>query len=396
LFEAWSGDIAKATDGKSLGNIRSMHKPIAAGKVTQIDFNDAEKAIDICAKVVDDDEWKKVEEGVYTGFSIGGEYAKKWTDPNNSSLKRFTAKPSEISLVDNPCVPTAHFTMVKADGVSEERPFTSPAAAADTSVDTSARDAAAEGKPAEGSAVPQADGAEKGVTTGGALKKSMYAVSDLASLLSTLRYLAMDAESEKTWEQDDSPVPAKLRSWLADGAAILVAMAQEEVDELVASVQPPDVEIEILALNAKSGDMQKLLLLKAGARHSKGDLELVQKVHDHSVGLGASCGAAKLDGAGDLEKGTGEQLAKITQLEKSVTDLTSQRDTLTKRVTDLEKMAAPAKGALRAVTVEKKDDTKAPDGATDPFDGVDLKNPDAVAKAAMLAVHAGGARVVKI
>ncbi|UGY15127.1 NUDIX domain-containing protein [Bradyrhizobium septentrionale] len=119
-FEKWSGDIAKVTDGKSLGNVRSMHSAIAAGKLTDIGFDDARKAIDIAAKVVDDNEWKKVEEGVYTGFSIGGRYLKRWQD---GDAKRYTAAPSEISLVDLPCGPSATFSMIKADGTEEMRKF---------------------------------------------------------------------------------------------------------------------------------------------------------------------------------------------------------------------------------------------------------------------------------
>ncbi len=71
LYEKWSKEIAKSSRGKSLGNLRAMHGPVAAGKVTAITFNDAGKQIEICAKVVDDGEWAKVVEGVYTGFSQG-------------------------------------------------------------------------------------------------------------------------------------------------------------------------------------------------------------------------------------------------------------------------------------------------------------------------------------
>lgn len=123
LFSAWSETIAKATEGKNLGNVRAMHGKVAAGKLTELAFNDDEKAIDVAAKVVDDAEWQKCLEGVYTGFSIGGKYAKRWQDEANPALMRYTAEPSEISLVDNPCVPTATFTMLKADGTSETKPF---------------------------------------------------------------------------------------------------------------------------------------------------------------------------------------------------------------------------------------------------------------------------------
>ncbi|WP_198350476.1 DUF6582 domain-containing protein [Burkholderia ubonensis] len=125
-FEKWSGDVAKATDGRSVGNLRAMHSNIAAGKLTAIDFLDEEKAIDICAKVVDDAEWEKVLEGVYTGFSIGGDYVKRWADADLNA-RRFTADPCEISLVDLPCVPTASFFNIeKADGSVMQKAFKAP------------------------------------------------------------------------------------------------------------------------------------------------------------------------------------------------------------------------------------------------------------------------------
>lgn len=121
-YEKWSGDIAKSTDGKSLGNVRAMHGKVAAGKVTALSFNDDAKQIEICAKVVDDGEWNKVVEGVYTGFSQGGGYVKRWKDADG--LQRYTADPSEVSLVDLPCLPDATFQMIKADGVTEAKRFT--------------------------------------------------------------------------------------------------------------------------------------------------------------------------------------------------------------------------------------------------------------------------------
>jgi hypothetical protein len=123
FYEKWSSDIEKASGGKSLGNLRAMHGKVAAGKVTSLTFNDDAKQIEICAKVVDDAEWRKVEEGVYTGFSQGGSYVKRWTD--DVGLQRYTADPSEVSLVDLPCLPEATFQVVKADGAVETRGFAS-------------------------------------------------------------------------------------------------------------------------------------------------------------------------------------------------------------------------------------------------------------------------------
>jgi hypothetical protein len=121
LYEKWSQDMAHSSGGKSRGNLRAMHGAVAAGKVTALNFNDKNKQIEICAKVVDDAEWNKVREGVYTGFSQGGTYMRRWTDADGRM--RYTAAPSEISLVDYPCLPQARFEMVKTDGSREWRYF---------------------------------------------------------------------------------------------------------------------------------------------------------------------------------------------------------------------------------------------------------------------------------
>lgn len=157
-FKTWVEETSAASGGKSLGNVRAMHGPVAAGKIVGIDFNDTEKAMDITAKIVDDQEWRKVLEGVYTGFSIGGNYV---GDPViEGDLKRYTASPSETSLVDNPCIPTALFFDVhKADGSVLQKAF-KPKEGADTSgEDKNAEDAEARGV-GEGEGEEEPDGDE--------------------------------------------------------------------------------------------------------------------------------------------------------------------------------------------------------------------------------------------
>lgn len=123
-FEKWSNEIHEASGGLSKGNVRVMHGLSVAGKLTEIEFDDADRAIDVCAKIVDDAEWNKVTEGCYTGFSVGGSYGKRWTDKlGEDKVKKFTAVPNEVSLVDNPCVPSATFSLVKADGAEEAVAF---------------------------------------------------------------------------------------------------------------------------------------------------------------------------------------------------------------------------------------------------------------------------------
>jgi hypothetical protein len=99
-----------------------MHAPSAVGKLVAIDFDDELRQIRVGARIVDSTAWQKCAQGVYTGFSIGGSYVKTW---NDGECVRFTANPVEISVVDNPCVPGAHFTAVKTDGSCEVRKFRS-------------------------------------------------------------------------------------------------------------------------------------------------------------------------------------------------------------------------------------------------------------------------------
>src|SRR3954471_17075223 len=63
-FEEWSGEIAAATSGRSLGNVREMHRSSAVGKIVDLSFDDANKTIAVGAKIVDDDAWVKCVEGV--------------------------------------------------------------------------------------------------------------------------------------------------------------------------------------------------------------------------------------------------------------------------------------------------------------------------------------------
>ena len=120
FYQKWSDGIKKATGGKSLGNIRAMHQPIAAGKVTALDFDDENKQIKITGKIIDKAEKEKMAEGLYSGVSQGGAYVEKWKE---GDLTYYTADPSEISIVDNPCLAEASFEYVKADGSVEIRKF---------------------------------------------------------------------------------------------------------------------------------------------------------------------------------------------------------------------------------------------------------------------------------
>jgi hypothetical protein len=172
-FEAWSAGAQAASSGKSLGAVRSMHQRIAAGKLTNIAFDDAGKQILVAAKIVDDDEWAKVVEGVYTGFIQGGRYVARWTD-EGTGLVRYTADPTEISLVDVPCLPGATFQVVK-DGIVEERAFAT--AVAEPTVEK------VEETPAPGPATPPPPPPEAPQAPSQALAKAALAIASAADKL---------------------------------------------------------------------------------------------------------------------------------------------------------------------------------------------------------------------
>ncbi|HLY36164.1 MAG TPA: DUF6582 domain-containing protein [Candidatus Limnocylindria bacterium] len=445
-FEAWSGEIAKASDGKSLGNLRAMHQKIAAGKVIALNLDDAAKAVEIGTKVVDDAEWAKVEEGVYTGFSVGGGYAKRWTDPADAGLTRYTAVPSEISLADNPCNPAARFSLVKADGTAEERAFkvaeregVNPKEgeskygkgpfADETNkkypIDTKAHAEAAWNyinKPKNAAKYSAADlktikgkikaaakkfGIEiaeekkedaKKAAVSAALRKGLYGVSCLAQLMEQVEYCAMDAEWEADFEGDDSDVPMRLHVWLADGLEILREMVQEETAELAAK------HGQALEAAAAAGELRK----KLSAAHQ----DRVQAIHDHAVGMGAECADeedgmdGKTAGAGPLSKievpiqvaVPAEPLAKLAaELEALRGDLAKAADTnaaLMKRVEQLEQQPAPPKGPVRELpgAVAKVEDAAPPLPAAP---ALDPKDPDYHVKL-MKQAQASTGRVLKL
>lgn len=91
------------------GNIREMHQPSAVGKAKDAMIDD--KGLYLAAKIVDDEAWAKVKEGVYSGFSVAGQVTAR--DPMQKHVITGCSL-SEISLVDRPSNPEAVFEMFKS------------------------------------------------------------------------------------------------------------------------------------------------------------------------------------------------------------------------------------------------------------------------------------------
>jgi hypothetical protein len=97
------------------GAVRAMHQPIAAGTAEAIVWD--ENGALLRAKIVDDQEWRKVKAGVYKGFSIGV----KPELVRGNSVEKLTWV--ENSLVDRPKDPDAVFTVARAEGVDPGEEF---------------------------------------------------------------------------------------------------------------------------------------------------------------------------------------------------------------------------------------------------------------------------------
>jgi HK97 family phage prohead protease len=93
---------AALDDYMRFANIREMHQPSAVGIAREAAVDD--KGLYLGAKIVDDDAWAKVVEGVYKGFSIGGRVTAR--DPMDRRVI-IGLSLTEISVVDRPANPEA-------------------------------------------------------------------------------------------------------------------------------------------------------------------------------------------------------------------------------------------------------------------------------------------------
>lgn len=358
LFEKWSGDQHLSSAGKSYGNVREMHEKSAAGKITEpLGFDDVAKTITVCAKVVDDGAWQKVLEGVYTGFSIGGAYTKRWADETIKTAKRYIAAPNEISLVDNPCMPGATFEFIKSAGGTEKRGFapavgtfekdeaqlsqslykvceslggSEPGASAHSKALRVMKKAEELKVDASGfaKAYVQAYGGEIGEK----LEKSLYDVTTVADVLMQLNYCQSCLAYEAEYEGDGSEIPAKLKEVMTMLGAILVDLATEETKELLAATKTTADQIKKETIEMKKfwelygGTVEKLTgsedpEVKKMATHLKEigkHVDGIQAAHD-KMGEHLDALAGKDDSGGDDKDGA-EKLAKAVKKVTAITD----------------------------------------------------------------------------
>src|SRR5437762_12175864 len=108
---------AALDDYMRFANIREMHQPSAVGIATQAAVDD--RGLYLGAKIVDAEAWRKVTEGVYKGFSIGGRVTAR--DPGDRKIITGLSL-TEISVVDRPANPEAVFDCWKAAANADDPP----------------------------------------------------------------------------------------------------------------------------------------------------------------------------------------------------------------------------------------------------------------------------------
>jgi hypothetical protein len=202
LFEKWSEGIKKASGGKSVGNLREMHQPIVAGKFTAITFNDADEQIEVITKVSNDSTWGKVNRGELTGFSIYGNAVYRKRDKVNKAI-RYAVAPVEGSLVDNPCMYGADFTLIKENGeeivakfAGENKPYQFWHCLHDCDLlhKSEVEASNCNGIVAKSSIL---DDNDEDLEENDLVSKSMYDVSSLASNISSLKWITVDEDNKK-------------------------------------------------------------------------------------------------------------------------------------------------------------------------------------------------------
>lgn len=384
-FQEWSASVNKAAKTSSgtenLGNVRAMHGRVAAGKLVEIDYNDAEKAIDVAAYIADDNEWKKTLNGVYTGFSIGGGYVKKWNVvEDGKSLRAYTAKPNEISLADVPCIPGCTFFEIrKTDGSTEKKEFMS---------EDEKKEGMKEGSEEGTTEEKKEDCAEKMLKVLVSGEDIEFSVPEASTVGQHFKYPGKK-NADGTYEAKEFVI-TKVHNGVAHAAPVVDGVVEPEVagteadvlklqatmeehkltvadvlEMTLAKIAERDVTplqnilVSLDELHGSVGEehhvsvIAKLLsemvaesdtLEKVGARNSTADMKHIQAIHEASCSLGAACTekpiiqpVQKTDGLND-------------ELQKAFTELT-------KRVDELTKAATAPKVALRVVPVSKDQDT---------------------------------------
>lgn len=305
-------------DYMQFANIREMHQLSAVGvaKEAQVD----ERGLYLGAKVVDDNAWNKVKEGVYRGFSVGGK-----VQARDSKNKKVITKLSlsEISLVDRPCNPEAVFDVFKAEGSdmdqTPEAAATSPELAtppagdpAVETVETIKADVAQEGAPEAVEAIAEAP-APEGAETEKAATVDPEPVAEapaeeVAKVEESEVTKVDEAKVVKAEEPTETVIEKTAVEKAADAVAALEALAKTDEPEATPAVSFADVLSKLSYLMAEADSP-----IPSGLRDwlTKGE-EIFKETPVEVVSELVDAYTAKATAAGDIGKADGSADAKVS------------------------------------------------------------------------------------
>lgn len=324
------GELVKATamkaaipDYMKFGAVREMHQPLAAGTALDIAVGD-DGVTTIKAHIVDAEAIKKVQTNVYKGFSIGGSVTQR-DDLNKTVITGINLV--EVSLVDRPANPNAVITCYKADGLDPDKPD------------------------------DDQGGLDKAAGTDD-LNKSMWQINDFSSILRNLAYLIQDAQWESEYGQD-SAIPSQLFEWLKEGVVIFNQFSEQESAKLVSHVES--------IVKSKGVDD----LAKAGTKFSKATKAQLADIHKALKDCDSKFAALGYDAADEDEsesdaatKASSTEALQKVQSERDLTKadlakVTADRDSLAKRVQELEAQPVTPKAAVKDLTKSEDMNSKA-------------------------------------
>lgn len=345
---------AALPDYMKFGAVREMHQPMAAGTAIEAYVEEDTGKTWFGAHVVDPIAVKKVETGVYKGFSIGG----KVTERNKLKKTQIDGlNLIEVSLVDRPANPEAVFTLCKAERTPDDeveeladlldagtvtpgqllelvaKMQATGSGSAEPVVKVEDNNPTAEGTGSQVGDPPLGvpSNPEPDASLEQPVVKGMYTLAQMAQLLDSIAWMCQDVKFEAEYEGDGSPLPASLSKWLKEGLAIFNTMAAEETAELINTVT---------AKKAAAAD------------------DLVKGAD--TIGIVPEPAAPNMEA---IEKMLSDRIAPLNE---SLEKLGKENEGLKQQVELMSKRAAPGKALLKAVALSKAQDVVAdPDAVSD-------------------------------
>lgn len=402
-------DTMKAVISAWQGNIREQHDPKkAVGRALEVSACDDTKSIHVKAFISKGapDTQEKILDGTLSGFSIGGAVDKRQTETIKTAgvdrkvTRVFVKRMTELSVVDKGANPDTAFALVKAEGDNlvgvgvesfqpeqiwtcnhPEHKHAQKAEAVKCAMDGDLlkEQSTQPSTEPEGSTIVAKD-AEKTAQPNpfkeALVAKGLYTLTRLAEVIDAMECIQMSMSSEARYEGDNSPLPERLRLMIVDACQLLCDMCDEETAELTSGMAERDADM--IVLSEGTGYIRGILTKATGASPSVVEDEPaavvptpVTKAEEAlPVDLDLLTKAmSKMDEmSADIEKMRDSNKTLEDRLEKS----DQERQTLVARLAVVEKMPAPAKGALFAIS--KADDHN---GTGDGGTGIEpVRNPD--------------------